>query len=593
MQLQVLMPVITFFQALPAGLSADITPAPLTITGITVDNKVYDGTTSATLTGGSLSGIVNSEDVTLTDGTGEFTDKNAGTGKTVTAIGYAIAGTDAGNYILSAQPTGLTADITPAALTITGVTAGNKVYDGTTSVTLTGGNISGIIGSDNVTIMEGTGEFVDKNAGTEKLVRVTGYTIAGTDAGNYILSELPTGLSAEITRAPLTITGVTANNKVYDGTTSATLTGETLSGIINSDDVTLINGTGEYADKNVGTGIAVTATGYTITGIDAGNYILSAQPTGFSADIMPASLTITDVTASNKVYDGTISATLTGGNISGIIGSDDVTITDGAGNFVDKNAGTGKLVRATGYTIAGTDAGNYILSAQPTGLSADITLATLTITGITAGNKIYDGTTSATLTGGTLSGIINSDDVTLTDGKGEFADKNAGTGKTVTAAGFAIAGTDAGNYILSAQPTGLSADITPAPLTITADSGQSKEVGAADPELTYTITEGSLVAGDALTGALTRVAGEGAGSYAIQMGSLSAGDNYDITFIPADFTINSISAVPDISVKIPRVYPNPTKGLVNLEVSDGQVTVINAGGKILIQRTVKKIKQLT
>ena len=163
----------------------------------------------------------------------------------------------------------------------------------------------------------------------------------------------------------------------------------------------------------------------------------------------------------------------------------------------------------------------------------------LTITGITAGNKIYDGTTSATLTGGTLSGIINSDDVTLTDGKGEFADKNAGTGKTVTAAGFAIAGTDAGNYILSAQPTGLSADITPAPLTITADSGQSKEVGAADPELTYTITEGSLVAGDALTGALTRVAGEGAGSYAIQMGSLSAGDNYDITFIPADFTINS------------------------------------------------------
>ena len=88
----------------------------------------------------------------LTNGTGEFTDKNAGTGKTVTATGYTIAGTDAGNYSLSAQPTGLTADITPAALTITGVTAGNKVYDGTTSATLTGGNISGIIGSDNVTI---------------------------------------------------------------------------------------------------------------------------------------------------------------------------------------------------------------------------------------------------------------------------------------------------------------------------------------------------------------------------------------------------------------------------------------------------------
>ena len=57
----------------------------------------------------------------------------------------------------------------------------------------------------------------------------------------------------------------------------------------------------------------------------------------------------------------------------------------------------------------------------------------LTITGVTASNKVYDGTTAATLTGGTLSGIINSDDVTLTDGTGEFADKNVGTGKTVTA----------------------------------------------------------------------------------------------------------------------------------------------------------------
>ena len=53
-----------------------------------------------------------------------------------------------------------------------------------------------------------------------------------------------------------------------------------------------------------------------------------------------------------------------------------------------------------------------------------------------------------------------------------------------------------------------------------------------------------------------------------------------------------ISAVPNISVNIPRVYPNPTKGLVNLEVADGEVTVINASGKILIQRTVTKDKTI-
>ncbi len=307
-----------------------------------------------------------------------------------------------------------------------------------------------------------------------------------------------------------------------------------------------------------------------------------------SLTVNAKSVSVTGVTTNNKVYDGTTSATLSGGTLSGIINSDDVTLVNGTGEFADKNAETGKTVTVTGYTITGTDAGNYFLSAQPTGLTADITPAALAITGVSAGNKVYDGTTSATLTGGTLSGIINSDDVTLVNGTGEFADKNAETGKTVTVTGYTITGTDVGNYSLSAQPTGLTADITPAPLTITADPGQSKDEGAADPELTYTITEGSLMDGDALTGSLTREAGETAGTYAIQTGNLSAGDNYTITFISADFTINSASAISDVSVKIPRIYPNPTIGLVNLEVSDGEVTVINAGGKVLIQRAIDK-----
>ena len=473
-------------------------------------------------------------------------------------------------------------------LTITDVTAGNKVYDGTVTATLTGGSLSGIINSDDVTFTDGSGEFTDKNAGTGKAVTAKGYSLAGADMGNYSLSEQPTGLTADITPAPLTITGVTAENKVYDGTTSATLTGGSLSGIINPDDVTLTEGTVEFTDKDVGTGKTVTATGYSIAGADVGNYSLTEQPTGLTADITPAPLTITGIVVDNKVYDGTTLAILTGGSLSGVVNSEDVTLTEGTGEFTDKNAGTGKTVTATGYSIAGADEGNYSLSEQPTGLSADITPAPLTITGITADNKVYDGTTSATLTGGSLSGIINSDDVTLTDGSGEFADKNAGTSKTITVTGYSIAGTDVGNYSLSEQPTGLTANITPAPLTITTDPGQSKEVGADDPELTYTITEGNLIEGDALTGSLTREAGETAGTYATQIGSLSAGDNYTITFISAGFTINSVSAISEVSVIIPHLYPNATNGLVNLKASDGQVTVIDAVGEIIVQRAINK-----
>src|SRR5690606_39484744 len=73
-------------------------------------------------------------------------------------------------------------------------------------------------------------------------------------------------------------------------------------------------------------------------------------------------------------------------------------------------------------------------------------------------------------------------------------------------------------------------------LTVIADAGQSKEYGAADPVLTYTAM-GFENGDDAsmLSGALSRAAGEDTGTYAIQLGTLSAGANYTINFVGADF----------------------------------------------------------
>ena len=64
-------------------------------------------------------------------------------------------------------------------------------------------------------------------------------------------------------------------------------------------------------------------------------------------------------------------------------------------------------------------------------------------------------------------------------------------------------------------------------MTITPNSGQSKVFGTADPVLTFT-NNGGLVAAD-FTGALSRVAGENVGNYAITLGSLSAGSNYTLS----------------------------------------------------------------
>jgi serine protease inhibitor ecotin len=74
-------------------------------------------------------------------------------------------------------------------------------------------------------------------------------------------------------------------------------------------------------------------------------------------------------------------------------------------------------------------------------------------------------------------------------------------------------------------------------ITVTANSGQAKAHSAADPIFTYTVTSGSLFGTDAFSGALSRVAGEAVGTYAITVGTLTAGSNYSLSFVSATFSI--------------------------------------------------------
>src|SRR5439155_509874 len=160
------------------------------------------------------------------------------------------------------------------------------------------------------------------------------------------------------------------------------------------------------------------------------------------------------ITASNKVYDRTTTATLdvSSAALSGVISGDTVTLNTGsaAGTFSSAAVGTGKTVTVSGLTLGGADASNYSVT-QPT-----------TTANITASNKVYDATTSATLSTGSaaLNGVISGDTVTLGTGSavGTFSSTAVGTGKTVTVSGLTISGADAGNYSLT-QPT-TTADIT-------------------------------------------------------------------------------------------------------------------------------------
>src|SRR5206468_2449508 len=147
--------------------------------------------------------------------------------------------------------------------------------------------------------------FPAKTVGSNLAITVTGITLSGTDAANYTVSQ-PTALTASITRAPLAVTGVSANDKIYNGNATATLdtSGAALAGVLAGDTVTVdtSSASGTFVDALVGGTKPVTVTGVTIGGADSGNYTLS-QPTGLTANITAKSLTVSGITAANKAYD--------------------------------------------------------------------------------------------------------------------------------------------------------------------------------------------------------------------------------------------------------------------------------------------------
>ena len=246
-------------------------------------------------------------------------------------------------------------------------------------------------------------------------------------------------------------------------------------------------------------------------------------------------LTISGLTANDKVYDATTAASITGtAAYSGVANGESFSIV-GAPTwiFATKTVGIAKTINQTGLYSA--PSGNYSIT-QPT-FTANITAAPLTITGATASNKVYDGTTTAAISGGTLSGVLLSDVVSLSQ-SGAFAAANVANGIGVTSTST-LGGADAGNYSLT-QPIGLTGNITQAPLTATADN-KTKNQGAANPTLTVSysgfVNSETVAAITAPSISTTAVTGSPAGTYPISLSGGSA-TNYSFTLVNGTLTVN-------------------------------------------------------
>jgi filamentous hemagglutinin family protein len=197
--------------------AANITARDLTVTAAGV-NKVYDGTTAATVGYGDnrVAG-----DVLGVTGTASFADKNAGVGKTVGVNGISTSGTDAGNYNLLNTTTTTTASITPKALTVT-ANNDSKNYDGTAYSGGNGVSYSGFVAGDTSADIGGT---VGYGGSSQGAVAAGSYAITpgglNSISGNYALGFANGALSIKTSDAGTVALGSEALVGAYDSAMQA------------------------------------------------------------------------------------------------------------------------------------------------------------------------------------------------------------------------------------------------------------------------------------------------------------------------------------------------------------------------------------
>ena len=540
--------------------SVQVTAKTLTASGLAASGRAYNGTPVSALTGTaalltaqaagsgtSSDGKPYTGDTLTLSGTaaGSFADKHAGTSKPVTVTGITLGGAAAANYNLT-QPAGLTATITQLPVTVAAVSA-SKTYDRTTSAAGTPTLTPALAAGDTTSVLAQA--FQSAGAGTGNKVIVPSITINDANGGanyNLTLTNFTTGT---ISQAAAEITGVTASGKTYDGTPVASLSGGTLTGILDGDTVTLVAGSGSFASAGAGLR-AITASGYALGGIHAANYALSAQPTVTSAIIAAKNLTVSGLSASDRNYDGTPATLLagtpallpaqapgSGTSADGTPYTGDTLTLDGtaAGTFADKHVGNNKPVTVTGITLGGAAAANYSLT-QPAGLTAAIAQLPVTVAAVSA-SKTYDRTTSAAGTP-TLTPALAAGDTTRVLEQA-FQSAGAGTGNKVIVPSISINdGNGGANYALTLTNF-TTGTIDKAPATVTLGDLARNFDGS--PKA-VTVTTDPVGLAVTLTYNDSSAAPSAVGSYAV-VATVSDG-NYSGT---ASATLDIISANPIIA----------------------------------------------
>jgi predicted outer membrane repeat protein len=502
-----------------------ITPKPIAVTLQGQLSKTYNADPFIALesTNFALDGVVEGDNVLLLNPfVGQLNNKNVQVNKPVIVTDLKISGSDVKNYVLS--NTSVSANIATVTLKEIEVSlVGNvtKTFNGSTEATLSADNfqLDGVLDHDMVSLnYPSTGSYDTNSVGTNKTVTVNNLSITGDDALNYNLNaQTLTEQIGEITAKPITVTADASQTKVY-GDAEPVLSYTFSPALISGDSFT---GTLEReAGEDIGTYVITQGTLKTTS-----NYNVTYAGSDFEITIKP--ITVTADASQTKVY-GTADPVFSYSVSPALVGNDTFSGT------LERTSGegVGTYAIAQGTLSAGN---NYVITY--TGNDFEITSKIISVIADSQ-TKVY-GEADSDLTYSFTPGLDSGDAFTGT--------LSRATGENVGSYTITQGSLSAGsNYTINY--TSKEYSITAKPITVTADASQTKVYGTTDPVYTYSVSP-VLVGTDTFTGALSRLAGENAGSYAIGQGNLSAGSNYTIAYEANDFEITpkQITVTPETS----------------------------------------------
>ena len=568
----------TFQQAAGNASALTIDPAVLTFTA-NAGSRSY-GASNPSFTG-TVTGFVNSETLaSATTGAPSFTSPATATSNVGS---YAVNGSGVsannGNYTFQQALGNATAlTINPAALTYAASSA-NRSY-GASNPSFSG-TVTGFVNGE--TLASATTGAASFTSAANSTSNVGSYAIndSGLSAnnGNYTFQQAAGNATAlTIDPAALTYTANAAGRSY--GASNPSFTG-TVSGFVNGD--TLASITTGSASFNSSANVTSKVGAYAINGsgltANSSNYVFQQAPGNATAlTINPAALT-SAVLANDKIYDATTAATGQLSALEGVLNNDDVSLNVFATNysFGDKNVGTAKPVTATGTALNGSSAPNYTLKIQPG--TAAITPASLKVA-LSASDKTYDGSKSASGSLSGLSGVLGTDSVSLDASHAvyAFADAASGTGKAVVPSGVLLAGNDAANYRLFVRNG--TASIDPAPVTVQV-SDAIRPVGTPNPTFTATYS-GQAIDGIDLNALLSSVlfttpAGAGAGPGLYTIAGNGTYPNVNLNVLPGTLTVTAVNTPRQPSpVMVTPNTPPPAAAIITVNTPQSNPALVTA-----------------